>query len=92
MKEIVKYGVAIKGTNKPLGFTYVTGGDDLCTEIEFRFDDQEENVWLVDREETAQKARDTNPQWYNAYYDTPLHIKGEELEVVKITLKVEKVD
>lgn len=92
MKEIVKYGLAIKGTNEPLGFSYQVGGTDLCTDIEFEFEEQADNVWLVDTKEEAEKARDTNPEWYNAYYSSPLHIKGKELEVVKITLKVEKVE
>lgn len=90
--EVVKYGLAIKGTNKPLGFTCLPGGTDLCTDIEYAFDEFEENVWLVDTIERAKKARDTNPQWYNADYLTPIHPKGEELEVVKITLKVEGVN
>lgn len=49
------------------------------------------NIWLAEDRETAEKARTTNTEWYNAEFRTPGNpFKPEDLEVVEIDLKINK--
>jgi hypothetical protein len=88
--EITKYGLRIKGKEKPLGFQMSgSGNEEFANSIDIDLCEYEDNVWLVNTLKEAEKARDTKPEWYNVDYATPNHpSKDAELEVVEITMLV----
>jgi hypothetical protein len=101
---VEKWGLLHLKTNTLLGVSASSDGDgEFCGNTQYVLSVDEHGddpTWLVDSEEVAKLAMETDTPWYNAGYNSPSHsylggcgangfhrderIKG--LEVVKVTL------
>lgn len=85
------YGLLYVPENTLLGFTSSANPEDgECIDVMFSLDAYSKRIWVVEKQEIAEKARITNTPWYNAGYETPENTyKAEDLKVVKITIEAE---
>jgi hypothetical protein len=88
MKKITKFGLRLKKSHYKnlFGVSTHINIDGSSDRIEYRFDALSDNIWLVNTEEIAEKAK-KQTSWYNTDYETPNHrFNAEDLEIVKVTL------
>ena len=88
---MVKYGLAIKGTDEPLEFRTESQEGEFCNDVVVTLERSGDGVWLVDTQEEAEHARDTKPEWYSSGYSTPIRDTSWELEVIMVDLKIFKL-
>jgi hypothetical protein len=87
------YGLRYKPKNIILGveITSNTGCHD-CGDDTYTLSEHVDVPWIVEDELNAAYVKMFSTQWYNAGYKTPVNdYKPEDLEVVKITLKIDKI-
>ena len=84
----IRYGLSYKG--ELMGYFTSSGNSEMgmSEDVEYELDNITENVWLVQREEVAEKAAITSAKWYNADYDTPINRFIGKLKVVKVELSI----
>lgn len=80
-----KFGLSYKG--KLLGFYATSNGEqEFADDITFKLDSNNSQSWLVDTIEQAEKVANTNTEWYNAGYDTPVNDYVGKCKVVEIEM------
>jgi hypothetical protein len=71
-----------------MGFYTSSNGDgEFCTSEEFILDITTDNIWVVYDRKVAEKAANTDTEWYNAGYSTPRNYYIGKLEVVELQIK-----
>lgn len=87
-----RYGILYQGKLLEYNLNFTSGGEydsgQRCS-----LTPSGDGVWLTDLD-TANKARlnGNDTPWYNEYYENPSHkLDPEDLEVVKVNLKVEHI-
>ena len=71
---MILYGIRNKKTKKPLGVDAQASDFEEGSVVEFSFDeDGTIPIWLVTSRKYAEKAKDEDPQYYNAGYESPRH-------------------
>lgn len=69
-----KYGILnLKTEELVTYYTSSNAGGEFCGDTQYLLSHDDDNIWLVPSEETAQKALVTDTAWYNAGYETPTH-------------------
>lgn len=85
----VKFGIMDMKTGELLTYHVSSNADSYaCVPDEYSLSTNDDNVWLVNDLDVAQKAIDVNTPWYNADYETPSH----DIKVSSKTHKVAKVE
>lgn len=73
-----------------LGF-YTTSNSDgeFCVDVEYNLSSHEENIWMVDKYETALDVVTREGDWFNADYNSPLNgFVDDDLEVVELCITI----
>ena len=83
---MIKYGLTIKGKNKPLEFDMSVEEGEFSNSVSVTLEESGTGVWLVDTLKEAEHARDTKPEWFNVSYATPDRYSKWELEVIPVQL------
>lgn len=85
-KEITKYGLLHKETNRIVGYDIQSNeGKDCCVSNQYILNNYSDNMWLVNTIEEAEYVKRRSTEWYNADYNTPTHDYDEnEIEIVKV--------
>lgn len=75
MKTITetKYGILNLKTEELVTYFTSHNEGDFCTDTQYILSHNDDDIWLVSSEETAQKVLVTDTEWYNAGHNTPTH-------------------
>jgi len=88
--KIIWYGLLFIPSNRLLGFSTMSNPEDgECIGVMFTLDLYSDNIWLVSKQEIAERARTTNTSWYNAGYNSPENtFNSKDLKVVQVEIEV----
>ena len=84
----VMYGLYSNKHKCLLKFSVTSNPDDgECDPVAFSLNLNGDQVWLVDKQETAEKVSKASSEWFMASYNSPDNIYAGECKVVAVTVE-----